>query len=68
MSETIGDRFAAWLKKVALKVLFSDEMKRKLLVDLNGKINIPILDEKAEAELFEIMWDYMEEGFKKHLK
>lgn len=63
-----ADRFTAWLKGVAFRILFSPDMKRKLIASVNLKINIPILSEKDEQELFELIWDLMEEGFKKTLE
>ena len=67
MSE-MTDRFTAWLKGVAFRILFSPEMKKKLITGINLKVNIPILSEKDEQELFELIWGLMEEGFKKTLE
>lgn len=67
MGDTIGQRLLKFIKKTALKLLFSEDMKKRLLADLNLKIDIPFLDEKTEAELFEIMWDYMHGEFKRVL-
>ena len=67
MGDTIGQRLLGFIKGVALRVLFSEDMKKRLLADLNLKVDIPILDEKAEAELFEIMWDYLHGEFKRVL-
>ena len=68
MGDSATHRFTAWLKRVALRVLFSPEMKKRLLTNINLKINIPILSEKDEEELFELIWELMEEGFTKTLE
>ena len=67
MGDSIADKFSSWIKGVAFKVLFSPEMKKQLLTNINLKINIPILSEKDEAELFKLIWGLLEEGFRKTL-
>jgi hypothetical protein len=64
MFDSIGKRFAEFFVKVAINILFSPETKQTVIKELNEKVNIPILNEKQEAELFELVYDTVEEAFK----
>lgn len=45
--------------------LFNDESRDKVVKALNDNINIPILNEKTEAKIFEAIWDSVEDVLKK---
>jgi hypothetical protein len=64
MLASIGSRFAQFLVTVAVNILFSDETKKTVIEELNEKVNIPILGEHQEAELFELVYDTVEAAFR----
>lgn len=64
MFANIGTRFAQFLVSVAVNILFSDETKKTVIGELNEKVNIPILNERQEAELFELVYDTVEAAFR----
>ena len=45
--------------------LFNDETKAKLLKEINENVNIPIINEKTEAKIFEAIWESIEAILKK---
>ena len=45
--------------------LFNEESRDKVVKALNDNINIPILNEKTEAKIFEAIWDSVEDVLKK---
>tara|TARA_Y100001938_G_C8021792_1_gene395718 strand:+ start:590 stop:775 length:186 start_codon:yes stop_codon:yes gene_type:complete len=45
--------------------LFSEDSKDKVVKALNENINIPILNEKTEAKIFEAIWESIEDVLKK---
>jgi hypothetical protein len=50
------------IKKIAVQMLLSKDMKSKIIKNLNKKVNIPLIDEKTEAEFLEGMYDAMQEA------
>ena len=48
-----------------VEYLFNDETKAKHLKEINNNINIPIINEKTEAKLFEAFWESIEAILKK---
>jgi peptidoglycan L-alanyl-D-glutamate endopeptidase CwlK len=63
----IGRRFEKFLKDAAVRILFSPEMKKTVIEALNRGVNIPLLDEKQEAELFELVYDTVEGAFREEI-
>ena len=53
------------LQKMIVEYLFNDETKAKLLKEINNNINIPIINEKTEAKIFEAIWESIEAILKK---
>lgn len=45
--------------------LFNDEMKGKIIAELNKNVDIPIIGEKTEAKILDAVWDSIEEVLKK---
>ena len=39
------------LKEMVVNYIFNDEMKAKIVKELNENINIPIINEKTEAKI-----------------
>ena len=53
------------IQKLIVEYLFNDETKAKLLKEINDNINIPIINEKTEAKVFEAIWESIEAILKK---
>ena len=53
------------LKNVIVDYIFNDEMKDKIVKELNDNVNIPIISEKTEAKILEAIYDSVEEVIKK---
>ena len=55
-------KFAKIIKKLALKFIFDALEKNKAVVitTLNKKLNLPFMNEKDEAELFEAVYELLE--------
>ena len=53
------------LKQMIVDYLFNEETKARVIKQLNDNINIPILNEKTEAKIFEAIWDSVETVLKK---
>ena len=45
--------------------LFNDEMKEKVVKELNENINIPIINEKTEGKIIEAIYETVEACVKK---
>ena len=45
--------------------LFNDEMKEKVVKELNANINIPIINEKTEEKIISAIWETVEAVLKK---
>ena len=45
--------------------LFNDEMKAKIVKELNDSINIPIINEKTEGKIIESIYEVVEACVKK---
>ena len=50
------------IKKIAVEMILSDEMKDKIVAKLNSKINIPMVSEDRETELIEGIYESMQEA------
>ena len=53
------------LKQMLVDYLFNEETKAKVIKELNDNINIPILNEKTEAKIFEAIWEVVESVLKR---
>ena len=53
------------IKQVIVDYIFNDEMKDKIVKELNDNVNIPIISEKTEAKILGAIYDSVEEVIKK---
>ena len=54
-------KFANIIKKLALKFLFDalDKNKDKVIASINKKLNLPLMDDQDESELFEAIYELL---------
>ena len=52
------------LKKMAIEMILNDETKDKVIIQLNKKMNLPMISEETEAELLEALYDALQEALK----
>jgi hypothetical protein len=52
------------MKELIASYLFNDEMKAKVVKELNDNVNIPILNEKTEEKIFEAIYETVEQCVK----
>jgi len=53
------------LKNMVVDYIFNDEMKEKIVKELNDNVNIPIISEKTEEKILDAVYDSVEEVIKK---
>ena len=53
------------LGKVVAQYLLDDEVKADLIASVNKSVNVPMINEKTEAKIFEAIWDSVETVLKK---
>ena len=53
------------LKEMVVNYIFNDEMKAKIVKELNENVNIPIINEKTEAKILEAVYESVEQVVKK---
>ena len=53
------------MKEMIANYLFNDEMKDKVVKELNDNINIPIINEKTEGKIIEAIYETVEACVKK---
>ena len=53
------------MKEVIAAYIFNDEMKAKVIKELNENINIPIINEKTEEKWITAIWETFEAVIKK---
>ena len=53
------------IKQVIVDYIFNDEMKDKIVKELNDNVNIPIISEKTEGKILAAIYDSVEEVIKK---
>ena len=53
------------IQKMIVDYIFNDEMKKKLVKELNDNINIPLINESTEQKVFEGIWESIEAVLKK---
>ena len=50
---------------MVVNYIFNDEMKEKIVKELNDNVNIPIISEKTEGKIIDALYDSVEEVIKK---
>ena len=53
------------LKQLIIDYIFNDEMKDKIIKELNNNVDIPIISEKTEEKILSAIYDSVEEVIKK---
>ena len=53
------------IKQMIADYIFNEEMKQKIVKELNDNVNIPILSEATEEKIFSAIYDSVEEVIKK---
>tara|TARA_Y100000593_G_scaffold91576_1_gene180800 strand:+ start:6673 stop:6846 length:174 start_codon:yes stop_codon:yes gene_type:complete len=53
------------MKEMIANYLFNDDMKEKVIKELNANVNIPIINEKTEAKIIEAIYECVEACVKK---
>ena len=53
------------LKQLIIDYIFNDEMKGKIIKELNNNVDIPIISEKTEEKILSAIYDSVEEVIKK---
>ena len=48
------------MKDMIANYLFNDDMKAKIVKELNDNINIPIINEKTEGKIIEAIYESVE--------
>tara|TARA_R110000824_G_scaffold398195_3_gene601985 strand:- start:2414 stop:2587 length:174 start_codon:yes stop_codon:yes gene_type:complete len=48
------------MKDMIANYLFNDEMKAKIVKELNDNINVPIINEKTEGKIIEAIYESVE--------
>ena len=56
------NKLVAVIKKLAVEMILNDEMKSKIVANLNKKINLPMIGEETEKELIEGLYEAMQEA------
>lgn len=51
--------------KIICDYLFNDEMKAKIVKELNDAVNIPIINEKTEEKVLDAIYEVIEQVIKK---
>ena len=52
------------LKKMAIEMILNDKTKDKVIIQLNKKINLPMISEDTEAELMDALYEALQEAIK----
>jgi len=53
------------LKQMIVDYVFNDEMKEKIVKELNDNVDVPFISEKTEAKILDAIYDSVEEVIKK---
>ena len=56
------DKLIKGSKKIAIEMILNDETKKKVIIHLNKKINLPLISEETEAELMDGLYDALQEA------
>tara|TARA_R100001530_G_scaffold125591_1_gene94176 strand:+ start:275 stop:496 length:222 start_codon:yes stop_codon:yes gene_type:complete len=68
MWDKISKGLQSLLTGVVIKSILTESTKKKVVDQLNSKIDIPLLSEKDEAQLIGYMWEAVEQAIKDVLK
>ena len=52
------------LKKMAIEMILNDDTKEKVIVQLNKKMNLPMISEETEAELLDALYEALQGALK----
>tara|TARA_R110000824_G_scaffold37327_9_gene114746 strand:- start:8241 stop:8438 length:198 start_codon:yes stop_codon:yes gene_type:complete len=52
------------LKKMAIEMILNDQTKEKVIIQLNKKMNLPMISEETEAELLDALYEALQEALK----
>ena len=52
------------LKKMAIEIILNEQTKDKVIIQLNKKINLPMISEDTEAELMDALYEALQEAIK----
>jgi len=58
------DKLIKALKKMAIEMVLNDKTKDKVIIQLNKKINLPMISEETEAELMDALYEALQEAIK----
>ena len=58
------DKLIKALKKMAIEMILNDQTKDKVIIQLNKKINLPMISEDTEAELMDALYEALQEAIK----
>ena len=53
------------LKQMIVYYIFNDEMKTKIVKELNDNVDIPFISEKTEGKILDAVYDSVEDVIKK---
>ena len=53
------------LKQMIVDYIFNDEMKTKIVKELNDNIHVPFISEKTEGKILDAVYDSVEDVIKK---
>jgi formaldehyde-activating enzyme involved in methanogenesis len=53
--------------KVVADFILDDEVKKDIVAQVNKSVNIPMINEKTEAKIFEALWEIFKVAIKKKL-
>ena len=56
------NKLVAAIKKIAVEMILNDDTKEKVIIQLNKKINLPMISEETEAELLDALYEAMQEA------
>lgn len=53
------------IKQMIVGYIFNDEMKAKIVKELNDNVDIPFISEKTEGKILDAVYDSVEDVIKK---
>ena len=52
--------------KIVADFILDDEVKKDVVANVNKSVNIPMINEKTEARIFEALWEIFKVAIKKN--
>ena len=49
---------------MAIEMILNDDTKEKVIIQLNKKMNLPMISEETEAELLDALYEALQEALK----